>query len=58
MRLEHSIQVKRVLTRTILSFCQDHKYPGLGLLQVTGMLITALEQGDVKATVLAHEKLS
>jgi hypothetical protein len=51
-----SIQVKKGLTRTLLKFCQDHKYPDLGLLQVRECL-RALEQGDVKAAVQAYQKV-
>jgi hypothetical protein len=41
------IAVQKGLTRTLLKFCQDHKYPDTGLLEVRKCL-EALERGAVK----------
>lgn len=55
---EHSssIQVKKGLTRTLLKFCLEHKYPDIGLLEVRECL-ESLEQGDVKAAGQAYQKV-
>ena len=51
-----SIQVKKGLTRTLVKFCEDHKYPDAGLSEVRQCL-AALERADVTAAVQAYEKV-
>jgi hypothetical protein len=51
-----SIQVKKGLTRALLKFCQDHKYPDNGLSDVRECL-EALEQGDIKTADQAYQKV-
>jgi hypothetical protein len=51
-----STQMKKGLTRALLKFCQDHKYPDNGLSEVRECLV-ALEQGDINAAVQAYQKV-
>lgn len=52
----NSIAVQKGLTRALLKFCQDHKYPDNGLSEVRECL-KALEQGDMKNAVQAYQKV-
>jgi hypothetical protein len=50
------IELKTILTRTLLKFCEDHNYPPLGLTDVRQCL-EFLERRDLESAVKAFKKV-
>jgi hypothetical protein len=53
---ERYMDWQRKVTEALLKFCEDHKYPTLGLTEIRDCL-KALERRDIKAAVETHRKV-
>jgi hypothetical protein len=53
---EHYMDWQRKVTRTLVSFCENHGYPPLGLTEIRECL-KALERGDVETAIEFYRKV-
>jgi hypothetical protein len=55
-RNEHYMDWQRKVTKALIKFCEDHKYPTLGLREIRDCL-KALERSDTKAAIESYRKI-
>jgi len=53
---EHYMEWQRKVTKALLTFCEDHKYPSLGLTEIRECL-NALERGDIRRALEFYRKV-
>lgn len=53
---ERYVGLQRSVTKALLKFCEDHRYPSLGLTEIRDCL-KSLERGDVKAAIESYQQV-